>query len=380
LESEDDGSSADAEIDGKPVLSGVATSESGAGAGDEAFSPNDEVVITMHVNIPDVVPVQTKLKTVSVEMAGSGNSHVLFDSYSVTHKGAANNLVHSASDDTTDSTTFRLASLVLDMPENDPVFPSDTANSNTAYTIYSQATVEYLTSGSRRMSDVSTIRSSPAKRALSTHFVRVDATTLVMVSTEVDGQAAANNGGSGAQERGSNLSTVIIIGVGAFMGTAFVIAGTVFLVKSRWMKSEAATVPTLKAGATASQVFAPVRRDVSRALEAKEPASAPAPVPVRSAAAATPAAPKAVRAMAAAASAAAEASEVEVDLDEVAAGSGAAAPAPSAPRRSRSSSKSRRVRGTSEEGSNAASEHRKLRKAKRTAKAAPPAAPASPSL
>lgn len=350
-------------------MSGVATSNIN---GDVSFESNDEVVITMHVNIPDVVPVQSKLKTVTVELAGSGSSHVLFDNYAVTAKGAANNLVHSAADDTTDATTFRLTSLVIDMPTEDPVFIA--SGSVDPYTIYSMATVEYLTSAGRRVADVSTIRSSPAsmstKRGLKS-FVDVVAATNVNVnsgSALVAGQEALSSGGnasSGSNATGSSarMSTIIIIGVGAFVGTAFIIAGAVFLVKSRWT-GESKSVSDVKLHNSTS-TSAAVKSASS--VPAQSPSAPVAPVTLKKAESSS-STPRAVAAMVSAATA--SASEEDVDLD-------ISASSPTSSKPSRKSSKKLRTSSSTGSGSaagsasedSAAAAHRKMRKAARKIRA-----------
>lgn len=216
-----------------PPLSGVATLEESS---DEAFAVGDEVVITMHVNIPDVEPVLTKLKSVVVELAGTGVSHTLFQDYGVTEKGVANNLEHFASDDTTDSTTFRLTELAMGMPAADPVFASS-ASESAAYTIYSTATVEYQTNSGRRLGEVSTFRAGPARRGLgNTAEVDVVATNVVNVAASSQGDSTNTTPQqTTAPASGSSSSTVVIIAVGAFVGAAFVMAGAVFLIKSRCM-------------------------------------------------------------------------------------------------------------------------------------------------
>jgi len=211
-------------------MSGVATlSESS----DEAFAVGDEVVITMHVNIPDVVPVLSRLRSVMVELAGSGASHVLFENYGVTTKGTANYLVHNPqTDNTPDTTTFRLAQVALNAPAEDPVFIA--SGIVDPYTIYSTATVEYQTSTGRRLADVATIRSNPARRGLRTEQVDVVATNVI----SIDAQFETNeNGQAAVLRKSSSSSTVVIISIGAFFGTAFVIAGAVFLVKNKCMQS-----------------------------------------------------------------------------------------------------------------------------------------------
>jgi flagellar basal body-associated protein FliL len=166
---------------------------------------------------------------------------MLFDEYAVTAKGTANNLEHRAADDTADQTTFRIASLVLDMPAEDPVFIA--SGSIDPYTIYSKATVEYTVAGGRRVADVTTIRSSPLSRSLAAQQVDVVATSAInVVAKYAEGGSGAggnNNGNTVTQtiNRGGNSSTIIIIGVGVFMGTAFVVAGFAFMVKNKMMKS-----------------------------------------------------------------------------------------------------------------------------------------------
>lgn len=188
---------------------------------------------SMHVNIPNVTPLMTRLKKVVVELVGTGKSHVLFDSYAATEKGLANNLEHSSADDQADSTTFRLAHVTLGMPASDPVFT--VSGSVDQYTFYSIATVEYQTAaGGRRVAEVTTVRALPAKRAAAAAVVDVIATN--MVSIDAREGAGANTGSTGSTPRSSN-STIIIISVCAVVGAAFVVAGTVFLVKSRLMRS-----------------------------------------------------------------------------------------------------------------------------------------------
>jgi len=191
----------------------------------------DEVATTMHVNIPNVTPLMTRLKSVTVQLVG-GASHTLFENYAVTAAGLANNLDHTSADDTADATTFRFTHIVLGMPTSDPVFTA--SGSVDQYTIFSIATVEYQTAGARRMADVTTVRAAPVKRALQNSTVDVVATSSIQVDASASNN---NNNGSGAAAPKASNTTIIIIAVGAVVGAAFVVAGTVFLVKNRWMRS-----------------------------------------------------------------------------------------------------------------------------------------------
>jgi len=397
----DDGTSASSEIDGEgnPIVSGVSQTEEHA---DEAFQPNDQVVITMHVDVAGSAPLlESSLKTVTVQRAGNNNLHVLFDNHAITPKGSANNLEYTpptAEELANKTTTFRLRSLVMDQPLGDAVFDSSVELS--PYTISSTATVVYASStGARRMADVTTIRSSPtARRALSPNAVDVIAEIQVLVSNGVKGAGiSVPDVVSTVATTPANMSTIIIIGVGAFFGTAFVIAGTVFLVKSRWMRSEAAVPSAGYRRNLSASVYTP---QVRRTLESKESsgsagvveaaAAAPAAAPAEARPHRATTAPRSVRSMVEAAELATPASTEDVDLDvEAESPSGASAPTRSAPRRARSSSRTRASRKstrTSSSGSGGeeavtasasdAVTHRKLRKAKRAAKPAPPAVPA----
>lgn len=265
-------------------LSGVATLEESS---DEAFAANDEVVITMHVNLPGVEPVLTRLKSVVVETAGSGQTHSLFDSYFVTAKGVANNLEHFSSDDAKDSTTFRLTELALGVPAADPVFLSSAATD--AYTIYSTATVEYQTANGRRLGEVATFRAGPVRRGLrNTAEVDVVATNVINVAPVDDAPTGDSSSAatepspeSTASDSNTSSTTVIIIAVGAFVGAAFVVAGGLFLVRSRCMQSKTQKAkkmfytrkpaPTQGAVATANPMNKPV---VAKSVTELAPAAA----------------------------------------------------------------------------------------------------------
>ena len=210
------------------MLSGVATLTESA---DVAFIAGDEVVTSLHVNIPNVLPLMTRLKRVVVDTSGA--SHVLFDNYTPTEKGVANNLEHTSEDDTVDSTTFRLSSVSLGMPASDPVFARSGAVD--AYTISSIATVEYQTPAGRRVADVTTMRSVPAKRAASTLTVDVIASSVV----SIDARAAGAGGVTGdvAKPSSNNTTTIVIVSISALVGVALVVVGSVYLVKGRLMHS-----------------------------------------------------------------------------------------------------------------------------------------------
>ena len=220
------------------------------------FRAGDEVVTTMHVSIPNVTPLMTRLKKVVVQKLNSAQTHTLFDNYAVTAKGSANNFDHLSVDDQADSTTFRLSTLKLGAPSTDPVFIA--TNAVDQYSIYSIATVEYQTAAGRRVAEVTTVRALPAQRSMSAaSSVDVIATNTVSVDTRQDVGAAtdANN----TSKPSSSQPTMIIIAVCAVVGAAFVVAGTVFLVRSRIMRSRVQATKTrsrfynAKPGARASE-------------------------------------------------------------------------------------------------------------------------------
>lgn len=223
---------------------------------------------------------------------------------------------------------------------------------------------------------MSTIRSSPAKRAAAdTLTIFVNAVNTVQVSAEeatVDGAAAAN---ADVSTSGDNKAQVFIIGAAAFLGTAFVIAGTVFLVKSRWMDSTRINTPAEKAyqsRAAHATVFTPsfpVNATGDESLPTSD-AAAPAKASRKLTSSSSSNASRSVHAMVAAV----ELAPVDEDLDaDVATPSAAAVSTSMVPKekrsRSRSASGKRVVRKHSDEDS-AAAEHRKLRKAARKLKAA----------
>jgi hypothetical protein len=212
------------------VLSGVATvSENN----DAPFVAGDEVVTTMHVNIPNVVPLMTRLKKVVVELVGTGKSHVLFDNYAATEKGLANNLEHSTADDQTDSTTFRLTHVTLGLPASDPVFT--VSGSVDQYSIYSIATVEYQTASGRRLAEVTTVRALPAKRGLSS----ISIVDVAAAGTMLMDSSLPQPGSSSVmyESRSHSSNAIIVIASASVVGAAFVVASTGFLVRSRIMRS-----------------------------------------------------------------------------------------------------------------------------------------------